>query len=1309
MQRIATNPNTLIVLKIVAAAIFITVALMFWVDDRDHGDDNLWHSATSANTIKSYQNYLVRSPNGQYRDVANKQIDRIRQDNALFTQAQAQGKLSAINAYLNSCFETDCVNRKEADQLIKESQSIKKDFIYHLEIRSLSIGENGHAMNDIERLAALFPHDPALNNWKEKVAAEYDVLAKAATARKDRDKAQTYLAKAKEIRQMMHQPPAPEAQDEPKQVVMTLDNTVVPPPTTPTPPATMPGLEVALASGDISFLQRYLKNCGGNCQYKEEVQDKLDKFSSLSSIFSDNLANNRLTAGDNNASTNIASLKALFPKSPRLPEWKQQVAEKFVTLAETEAAKGNVDKSSLYQQKAREFAANDIRLDGRRVNTLKSLFEAIDSGNVAHMKRYLSTCTAPCEYKDEIDEKMKAFSGLESKFERNVKNNRLTVGDDSAQSNLEDLKKLFPTSPLIARWSNRIADQFLALADKAREENKPKKMLKYNAKAVEFMSDERRIEHKKKEETSFNGFLKKATIRDLEGYIRNCDRSCVGLGTAQSKISDFNQLEQSFSENLNNNRLSISDQSAAADLAKLEQEFPNEVERANAWRLRIGKQYHKLAIEASLNGDEASIQTYQAKAREFGVVKEVALSPKKKREKEQVAKAIDEGDVLFLERYLNECQSFCFDKPEIESKLQSYYTLNSDFDRALKNDRILTGDKFAVSVLSELRALFPNSDLYKPWGQKIADRLFEFAAHEADNGNMNKAVEYRQKALQYGKPPANFLTKDQLNQAIEIGDVNKLRAYLDSCVHDCDVITTKIATFDTLAQQFADNLANDRLALVGNSAADNMEDLKRLFPKSPLVGRWSQDISGRLKTLALESDDMTTKAQLLDKAILYADADGKRALEQEARQIQQLARAEAKRLEEEAQQAAQRETEKRAEEAKRQKEQNQKNRYEQAVKAGTIAAAKSYIDACDTIKNCYQRQTLEQKLADVAVIQRSFDNNVKKKALTTGKDNAQNDVTRLSSLFPNDPLIEQWNEDIVDVYIVLANKHIKNNNANMAKKYVATARTVQDNKKLDDIDKKIADMNRLNSKKIARSSYPDMVYIPGKVFTVGGKFRNSRPARTIKIRPFKISRTEVTFKQFKKFARSKRIKLNTAGWGGGTRPVIYVSWKQAVAYTKWLSRKTGKKYSLPSEVQWEYVASNIKILDKNRNLSSRNICIYANGANEEIGSDNSWKNKNCRDSYSDKTAPVASFKPNGFGVFDMQGNVWEWTLDCWHKNYAGAPKKDKAWTYGSSCDKAVIRGGSYLSSTENMNPKYRFYGNKDSKFAYIGFRVVETI
>ncbi len=233
---------------------------------------------------------------------------------------------------------------------------------------------------------------------------------------------------------------------------------------------------------------------------------------------------------------------------------------------------------------------------------------------------------------------------------------------------------------------------------------------------------------------------------------------------------------------------------------------------------------------------------------------------------------------------------------------------------------------------------------------------------------------------------------------------------------------------------------------------------------------------------------------------------------------------------------------------------------------------------------------------------------------------------------------------------------------------------------------------------------PEMVVVPAGSFMMGSPDseveRNSieGPQHRLTIpRPFAVGKFEVTFEEWDACVAGggcNGYRPNDQGWGRGKRPVINVSWDDAKTYVAWLSRKTGKPYRLLTEAEWEYAAR-----------AGTNTRYWWG---DEIGSGNANCDTACGDSFR-YTAPVGSFKPNGFGLHDMLGNVWEWTEDCWNGNYNSAPTDGTAWL-GSDCGRRVLRGGSWILNPGNVRSAVRMGGVTASRsYRYgIGFRVART-
>ena len=210
---------------------------------------------------------------------------------------------------------------------------------------------------------------------------------------------------------------------------------------------------------------------------------------------------------------------------------------------------------------------------------------------------------------------------------------------------------------------------------------------------------------------------------------------------------------------------------------------------------------------------------------------------------------------------------------------------------------------------------------------------------------------------------------------------------------------------------------------------------------------------------------------------------------------------------------------------------------------------------------------------------------------------------------------------------------------------------------------------------------------------------DEKPAHRVKIaKPFLLAKHEVTFEEYDRFVYDnldKGLRLpSDSGFGAGLSPeerkrlpVINVSWQDAQDYAAWLSEKTGKRFRLPTEAEWEYAARAGTLTPRPWEGGLEAACGYANVLDSKHVSDLkaagypiTWDNFPCEDAYV-TTAPVGSFKPNAFGLHDMLGNVWEWVQDC-AQLYKDTPRDGTAFEAGNetNCGLRVFRGGSWHPS-----------------------------
>jgi formylglycine-generating enzyme required for sulfatase activity len=233
---------------------------------------------------------------------------------------------------------------------------------------------------------------------------------------------------------------------------------------------------------------------------------------------------------------------------------------------------------------------------------------------------------------------------------------------------------------------------------------------------------------------------------------------------------------------------------------------------------------------------------------------------------------------------------------------------------------------------------------------------------------------------------------------------------------------------------------------------------------------------------------------------------------------------------------------------------------------------------------------------------------------------------------------------------------------------------------------------------------PEMVVLPAGNFTMGspvgehGRDVDEGPQHSVTIgKPFAVSRFAATFDEWDACIAGGGCNGHTPrdqGWGRGRRPVLNVSWDDAMAYVAWLCRKTGKAYRLLTEAEWEYATR-----AGSATAYYWGDAIGKGNANCD-GCGSQWDNQ--------QTAPVGSFAANAFGLYDMAGNAWQWTQDCYQESYNGASPDGSAWT-GGDCSHRVIRGGSWISIPPILRSAGRFWNTVNSRGNLLGFRAARTL
>jgi formylglycine-generating enzyme required for sulfatase activity len=240
----------------------------------------------------------------------------------------------------------------------------------------------------------------------------------------------------------------------------------------------------------------------------------------------------------------------------------------------------------------------------------------------------------------------------------------------------------------------------------------------------------------------------------------------------------------------------------------------------------------------------------------------------------------------------------------------------------------------------------------------------------------------------------------------------------------------------------------------------------------------------------------------------------------------------------------------------------------------------------------------------------------------------------------------------------------------------------------------------------------------------------SQPQHAVEVQRFSAGKFEVTRGQYRAFAEATGAgsdgcfvwtgtefeKDATKDWRNpgyaqsDAHPVACVSWNDASAYARWLSGKTGPHYRLLTEAEWEYAARAGTTTTRFWGDAADMSCDYANGADRSVRAQvpgaGSWAIANCNDRYA-YTAPVGSYRPNAFGLYDMLGNLEEWTEDCWNANYTGAPADGSAWASGD-CSLRAVRGGSWDDAPVGLRAAYRVGSPTVIRVYRRGFRVART-
>ncbi len=239
---------------------------------------------------------------------------------------------------------------------------------------------------------------------------------------------------------------------------------------------------------------------------------------------------------------------------------------------------------------------------------------------------------------------------------------------------------------------------------------------------------------------------------------------------------------------------------------------------------------------------------------------------------------------------------------------------------------------------------------------------------------------------------------------------------------------------------------------------------------------------------------------------------------------------------------------------------------------------------------------------------------------------------------------------------------------------------------------------------------PELVVIPAGRFTMGsptsepGRDSDEGPQHEVVVRsPLVVGKYEVTFDEWDACVAGNGCggyRPEDRGWGRGRRPVITVSWDDAQNYVRWLSARTGQRYRLLTEAEWEYAA---------RAGTATPFSFGATISTEQANYDGNYVyGAGRRGVYLQQTVPVGSLRqPNRFGLHDMYGNVSEWVEDLYVRQYAG-PLADASVAVTTGGTSRVLRGGSWFDYPQYLRSADRNGSGPDVRNNNTGFRVART-
>lgn len=267
-------------------------------------------------------------------------------------------------------------------------------------------------------------------------------------------------------------------------------------------------------------------------------------------------------------------------------------------------------------------------------------------------------------------------------------------------------------------------------------------------------------------------------------------------------------------------------------------------------------------------------------------------------------------------------------------------------------------------------------------------------------------------------------------------------------------------------------------------------------------------------------------------------------------------------------------------------------------------------------------------------------------------------------------------------------------------------------------DVAIAKTSRINQVYIEPLTGMEFVLVPGNCFNMGspnterGRYGDEGEPREVCVDDFMISRFEVTNAQYRQYQPDHSSRAHEGhSLDGERQPVVYVSWQDSVDYAAWLSRQAGRTFRLPTEAEWEMAARGGDERAHFWDNRPGQACSFANIGDRTA--EDGWKNWarwpvfSCRDGRV-VSAPVGSYRANAFGLYDMLGNVWEWTAD-WYADNPMAIERGNNPHGPSHGVNRVLRGGSWYSGPKNARAARRSWLLPRGRTNSLGFRLVMAV